>query len=160
DVRLTFDCTDTNPAPITTGLDTLLLSASATLVPDIVALATTPTSDGIVDIPGTAGTGVFAVATVNVGAGGSITASADTGTVSLRATVMLGEPDRGRGACRPPPRPPVTATIDAGATPTFGVFVTGTGTVPFDPAANRVFVRFTDTGAVTRGSTSVAIRTQ
>jgi len=47
-----------------------------------------------------------------------------------------------------------------GTTPTFGVFVRGGGIVPFDPAANRIFVRVTDVAGATRGSTSVAIRTQ
>ena len=79
DVQFSFDCTNTDPAPINVGLNTLLLSASATPVPDIVALAATLTNDGIVNIPGANGTGAFAVATVNVGASGSITASADTG---------------------------------------------------------------------------------
>jgi hypothetical protein len=50
--------------------------------------------------------------------------------------------------------------INAGATPTFGIFVQGAGNVPFDPALNRIFVRFTDAGNVTRGSTSVAVMTQ
>jgi hypothetical protein len=54
----------------------------------------------------------------------------------------------------------VTTTINANATPTFGIFVQGSGNVPFDPAANRIFVRFKDSGAVTRGSTGVAVRTQ
>ena len=54
----------------------------------------------------------------------------------------------------------MTTTINANATPTFGIFVQGKGNVPFDPAANRIFVRFRDAGNVTRGSTSVAVRTQ
>jgi hypothetical protein len=54
----------------------------------------------------------------------------------------------------------VTTQIKANATSTFGIFVQATGNVPFDPAVNRIFVRFKDGGAVTRGSTSVAVRTQ
>jgi hypothetical protein len=53
----------------------------------------------------------------------------------------------------------VTTTIAAGATPTFSVFLDAVGAVPFDPANSRVFVRFKDAGGVTRGSTSVAVRT-
>jgi hypothetical protein len=159
DVQLAFDCTDSNPAPNTVGLNTLLLSASATPVPDIVALAATLSNDGIVNIPGATGTGVFAVATVNVGASGSITASADTGTTTLPVTLALCQTDPGSGACLAPPNSTVITTINGGATPTFGIFVTGSAAVPFDPATNRVFVRFKEAG-VTRGSTSVAVRTQ
>ncbi len=46
---------------------------------DIVALAATLKNDGIVDIPGPNGTGVFAVATVNVAVNDVITVTADTG---------------------------------------------------------------------------------
>ena len=56
--------------------------------------------------------------------------------------------------------PSVTTTISANATPTVGILVQGTAAVPFDPAVNRVFVRFKDIGNVTRGSTSLAVRTQ
>ena len=160
DVQLGFDCTNTDPAPINTGLNTLLFSASTAPVPDVVALAATFTNDGIVNIPGTNGTGAFAVATVNVGATGAITVSADTGATSLPLTVSLCETNPATGQCISGIGSTVTTTINANATPTFGIFVQGNGNVPFDPALNRIFVRFKDSGAVTRGSTSVAGRTQ
>src|SRR5262245_56241523 len=87
DVLLSFDCANTNPALVTTGLNILSFSASNTPVPDIVALAATPGNDGIVNV--TNGTGAFAVATVNVGSGGTITASADTGGTSLPINLSI-----------------------------------------------------------------------
>jgi hypothetical protein len=54
----------------------------------------------------------------------------------------------------------VTLPIGAGAQPTFAIFVTGTGPIAFDPATRRIFVRFKDPAGVTRGATSVAVRTQ
>ena len=160
DVPFGFDCTNAGPAPINTGLNTLLFSGSTTPVPDVVALAATPTNDGIVNIPGANGTGAFAVATVNVGATGAITASADTGATSLPLTVSLCETNPATGQCISGIGSTVTTTINANATPTFGIFVQANGNVPFDPALNRVFVGFKDGGNVTRGSTSVAVRTQ
>jgi subtilisin family serine protease len=160
EVQLSFTCANSTPAAVVPGLNTLLLSASSTPVPDIVALAATPNNDGIVNIAGASETGVFAVATVNVGAGGGITVSADTGATALPIGLTICETNPGTGACLAPPSPTVTTTINAGATPTFGIFVTGAGTIPFAPAINRVFVRFKDAATVTRGSTSVAVRTQ
>ena len=52
----------------------------------------------------------------------------------------------------------VTVLIPANGTPTFSVFASAMGNVPFDPANNRIFVRFSDSGGVTRGATSVAVR--
>jgi hypothetical protein len=158
DVQFSFECANTEPAPINTGLNTLLLSASIISVPDIVALATA--SGGIVDIPGPGGSGAFAVATANVGATGNITASADTGSALLPVSIFLCETQPATGQCISVIGPTVTTTINANATPTFGIFVQGNGDVSFDPAANRVFVRFKGGGNVTRGSTSVAVRTQ
>lgn len=53
----------------------------------------------------------------------------------------------------------MTTPIDANATPTFGIFITGSGAISFAPATNRIFVRFQDAGGITRGATSVAVRT-
>ena len=133
EVQMSFDCTNTDPAPINVGLNTLLLSASATPVPDIVALAATLTNDGIVNVPGTNGTGAFAVATVNVGASGSITASADTGSATLPVNISLCQTDPATGQCISAIGPSVTTQINAGATPTFGIFVQGVGIVFFRP---------------------------
>jgi hypothetical protein len=44
--------------------------------------------------------------------------------------------------------------------PTFGIFVQRSGNVLFDLAVNQIFVRFKDNSNVTRGATSVAVRTQ
>jgi CSLREA domain-containing protein len=160
DLQISFDCANSDPAPINVGLNTLLLSASDTPVPDIVALAATTTNDGIVNIPGTSGAAAFAVASVNVGAMGTITASADMGSATLPVNISLCQTDPATGQCISAIGPTVTTTINANATPTFGIFVQGSGNVPFDPAANRIFVRFNDSGGITRGSTSVAVRTQ
>ena len=160
DVVLAFEGSNTYPVTPLVGINTLLLSASPTPVPDIMALAATLSNDGIVNIPGTDGTGIFAVATVNLGASGSITATTDTGAGSPPVTIAVCQTDPGQGFCLQAPGSSVTTQIDGGQTPTFGFFVTGTGTVPFDPATNRIFVRFKDGAGVTRGATSVAVRTQ
>jgi hypothetical protein len=160
DVGLTFQCSNSAAAPVVSGLDTLLLSASAGPVPDIVALVATANNDGIVDIPGAGGTGVFAVATANVGAGGQITVSADTAAASLPVSLSLCQTDPTTGACLAAPSSSVTVTINSGAMPTFGVFVQGQGPVSFDPAKSRVFVRFLDASNIIRGATSAAPRTQ
>jgi hypothetical protein len=157
---LNFTCATTVPATSITGLTTLLLTAAGTPVPDIVALAATLSNNGVVGIAGATGTGVFAVATVNVGTSGPITALADTGGVNLPVTLTLCETSPTTGSCVGPMATSVATQITANATPTFGVFVQGTGTVAFDPAQNRIFVRFMDAQGVTRGSTSVAVRTQ
>jgi len=160
DVRLNYDCNNTDPAPIVTGLNTLLFSASSSPVPDIVALAATASNDGTVSLPGSFGANAFAVATVNVGASATITASVDTGGVTLPLGLALCETNPGTGACLGGTGASVTTTINTNATPTFSIFVSGDGTfVPFDPANNRITVRFRDGGGVTRGSTSVAVQT-
>jgi hypothetical protein len=161
DILLNFNCANTSPASIISGLNTLLLSASATPIPDIVALAATLNNDGIVTLTSATGTGVFSVATVNVGASGTITASADTGDVSLPVVITLCETNPTTGACLAgtSPASSVTTQINANATPTFGIFVTGGDFIAFDPAKNRIVVRFRDSVDVTRGATSVAVRT-
>jgi hypothetical protein len=159
DVTFTFAGSNTVPVPPLVGINTLLLCASSTPVPDIVALAATETDTGIVTVPAVNATGVFAVATVNVGAGARITASADSGASTLPITITLCQANPLTSDCTSPPGPTVTTQIGPDDTSAFGVFVTAQGPVPFDPARGRVFVRFRDADGIERGATSVAVRT-
>jgi virginiamycin B lyase len=160
DIAFSFTCTNANAAASNKGLNTLLLSASTTPVPDVIALVATASNDGIVNIPGTTGTGAFAVATANVGASGTITAAANAGAANLPVTITICQTNPTSGQCLNPPSPSAQTLVNAGTTPTFAVFIAGKGNVPFQPAANRIFVQFQDAGGSIRGSTSVAVRTQ
>ena len=162
DVQFTFSCANSSPAGVLTGINTLLLSASTTPTPDVIALAATTTADGIVTIPGTSGTGAFAVASANVGSAGSITVTADTGGTAVPIGLSLCQTNPSTGGCLQPAASSVPVTVSSGATPTFSVFIGGSGAaVPFNPASNRVFLRFRNSAnGVVVGATSVAIKTQ
>ncbi len=154
------------------GVNTLLLSASAVPVPDLIAVGATTSRDGILDaaVSGAVATalatlkprqpvalrhpGAFAVAVTNVGAAATITARARSSGASS-VTLAMRETDPATGA--------VIGTdvksVASGQTATFGVFAAA-GTVPFDPAANRIVVEFLDEAGVVRGATSVAFTTR
>jgi hypothetical protein len=159
DMPFVFAGTNTEPVPVLVGINTLLLSASLTPVPDVVAVAATFGNDGIVRIPGLPGPGTFAVATANLGTGDNIAVTADTGTTPLPVTALVCRTDPASGLCDAPPAPSVTVFIGAGATPTFSVFVSASTPIGLDAAANRVFVRFRDSNGIVRGATGVAVTT-
>jgi hypothetical protein len=119
---LGFACSGVDAAPSNTGLNTLLLSASATPVPDVVALAATAQNDGILHITGTTGSNAFAVATVNVGASASITATATTGAAALPLAISLCQTNPMSGQCISPIGSSLTTMIATDATPTFAIF--------------------------------------
>src|SRR5262245_15816831 len=154
EVQLSFACANSSPAPIISGVNPFLLRATAQPAPDIVALAATAPNDGIVRL---ASVGAFAVAAVNVGAPGLLTVSANTGTASLALTITLCETNPQNGQCLVAPAPTVQTQINTSATPTFSVFVSATAAVPFNPATNRIQVRFDGAGG--GGGTSVAVCT-
>ena len=152
-IEIDFDCSNTEPAPVIFGTNTLHLSSQTDLPPDVIAMAATPTGDGILRLPGLSGSAAFSVATVNVGS--SLTLSdivVDTGSLPLVATICQTNP--ATGICLTSPAASVQTSITAGASPTFAIFVTATGPVPLDPAANRIGI---DIGGF--GSTSVAVTT-
>ena len=85
----------------------------------------TLSGDGIVNIPGANGTGLFVVATVNVGAGGQITASADTGSANLPVTLSICQTNPATSVCLAAAGSSMTTQVNGGETPTFAIFVKG-----------------------------------
>jgi hypothetical protein len=166
EIEFSFECSNTNPATTIVGVNTLQFTASATPVPDIIAMAAgTIGYMGTVVIPySDPRTGAFAAATTNLGASGSITVSADTGNAGLPMATTICRSDPVTGACLNAPTPTVTLTIDTNTTPTFNIFVQDnrdhsrdSGAGLFDPAVYRIYLRFRDLGGITCGSTSVAV---
>ena len=158
---LDFHCVngaDLNAAAVVPGVTTVDLSFSATPVADVIVLAATATQNGIVEVPA-GGVAAFAVASINVGATEALTVSANTGTATLPVALTICPTDPTSGQCLTPPAPTVSLQYAAGAAPTFSVFLRSSGAIPFDPAASRVYLRFTDIYGDERGVTSVAIET-
>ena len=159
DSELAYSCLNADTVMPLSGLNTLLLSASAAPVPDVIALAATESGDGIVRL-NTAGNGAFSVASVNVGTGSAISVTADSGT---DATIALCESDPVTGMCINPSAPtfdPVELVIGSNATPTFSVFASSGTAIASDAANNRVRVVFSDGEGNVRGQTSVAVQSQ
>jgi hypothetical protein len=160
ELQFGFDCTNTAPAPVTPGVNTLLLTSAAGPTPDVVAIAVAV--GGIVTIPGTTGIGALAVASLNVGAGALIVVTADTGSAQLPLALTVCQTNPVTSQCINPAAPAtsVTTQINTGETPTFAIFAHAQGAIPFNPGVNRVFVRFRTQAGGTVGSTNVAVQTQ
>jgi hypothetical protein len=159
ELAVVFDCANTPTTATVPGLNTLLLSSSSGPVPDLISIGS---GDGIASIPGATGLTAFAAATVNIGAVGTVTASVDDNGRGLPLTTRLCVTNPTSGACINPATPAATATftLAVNQSATIAVFVFGAGNVPFDPANNRLFLRFKTADGVTRGASSVAVRTQ
>ncbi len=163
-VAVGFGCAERNGGVSAVGVNTVLMTFSPTPVPDLIAISATPAGDGILNLPAQQGTTAFGVATINIGSGDAVTVSADTVRVPdvtpWPVDLFVCQTDPASGACLANPAATVTATLDSNDISTFSVFARALGPVPFDPGNARIFVRFRDSNGVTRGSTSVAMRTQ
>lgn len=163
EVELNFLCDNLTLSKPITGVNTFTFSASNPAVPDVIALGATPTADGVVTLPAASGVNVFTVASVNLGIGEALLVSADLSNPNVDASITMCQTDPVTSACMNPTVPtsePIELMVSNQATPTFGVFVASTTDVPFDPANNRIFVRFNELNGAIRGSTSIALRTE
>ena len=158
DALLAYSCANADTVTPLAGLNTLLLSASTTPVPDVIALAATVDGDGVVRLD-SAGNGAFSVASVNVGTTATISVSA---TTSTGASVALCESDPATAACINPTSPTfgdVSVDISNNGTPTFSIFASSGSPIASNAATNRIGVVFRDSTGNVRGQTSVAVET-
>src|SRR6202012_2770815 len=120
-------------------VDLTISSRYATV--DAIAVAATPTNDGIIAVP-QGGAAAFSVASTNLGMSDNVTVSVDTGSTTLPATLAICQTDPSSGACLAPPALSVTITDSPGSVATYSVFVQSTGPIALAPVQSRVFVRF------------------
>ncbi len=158
-ILFTYTCQGQLPVVPIVGINSLVFSAFFTSQADVIAEVSTVTNDGTLHIPGTTATGAFAMATANLGAAGPLTVSANTGSAELPLTITLCQTDTTTSECLSPPAASVPVMIAAGAEPTFSIFATAAGAIPFDPATRRIFVQFADGMGAIHGSSSVAVTT-
>jgi hypothetical protein len=159
EVALVFTCSNAGPAPTISGVNTLKLTADQMQNADVVAIGATVSNDGIL-AGQKGGTGIFAAAAINIGAAAPITVSVDDDGHKLPVTISLCQTNSSTGACTNPATPAaaVTSTLATNAVATYSIFVRLNDTISFDPANNRLIVRFRTADGVLRGATSIAIR--
>ena len=155
DVRLSYDCANSIPARSFVGVNTLSLSASDEPVADVIAITTTTD----LTIP-SGGQAFAAVAVANVGSSAEITASLDSAGAQLPLTAMICQTNSATGVCLESMSEQSTLTLDAGGTASFMMQIQATEAILFDPAKNRLFIRFHDASNVLRGATSTAVSTE
>jgi hypothetical protein len=150
---LTFNVSGTNAstAPIS-GVNTLTISASSVQLPDVIMISTNLNVSTAVNTAT-----AFAVATSNVGAsatGVSLVVSVPSSITGLATQVNQTDPATGAII-----GPATGLTINAGAQPTFAVFLTPTHGITFDPTNNRITLQLVDGTGRIIGAQSVAIST-
>jgi hypothetical protein len=160
DIRLSYTCNTSDTVTTLTGINTLLLSASNDPVPDHIAVGLTPSNDGIVRIPGTAGTNVFVIASTNIGIPSATTARVRLSDSTMPVTALVCETNPSDGQCKQTAGPTVTRTIANNENTTWTAFLKANGQLALDPAKYRVFFEFLDSAGVIRGSTSAAVMVQ
>jgi hypothetical protein len=126
----------------------------------MIAVGLTPSRDGYSRIPGTNGTGLFVIAATNIGASSSLTAKVTLSNLTMPLTATVCQTDSDTGQCLAPASASVTTTINSNQKTTWTAFLQATGAIARDPAINRVFFEFVDSGGIVRGSTSVGVTTQ
>ncbi|WP_394693892.1 peptidoglycan DD-metalloendopeptidase family protein [Hyphobacterium sp.] len=160
DLTLRYDCANSDAAPVIVGVNSLRLSFEAADQPDMIAIAITPDQNGILTLNGTNRPGAFAVATANVGSAGTLTVRPRiAGLDASNVTLTICETNPASGQCLTPRAASVQRSFATNETASFAIFAAAASPISFSPATRRIFVEVRDNASVSRGSTSIAVRT-
>lgn len=160
DLDFRFICRNANRARQVSGVNTVLLSFGTTPSPDLIAIAITPSSDGVLRLADNLSASAFATAVSNVGAAGTLTITPQGTGAASGLRLRICETDPASGVCLASPAGSVSRAFSAGETASFAVFVHGQGDdVAFAPAVSRIRFLARDSSGTIRGATSVAVRT-
>lgn len=171
DIAFNFSCDNAASAKVVPTLNTFVMSANATPVPNMVALVNTtldgnPNEDADLDMYN--GSGQFIVASASIGAAGTVRVSAApySGFISAAPSISVCELVPNTQNCVAAPGPYVDVNVTAGSisspgsTPAFKFFVTENGPIADSPEQNRIIVRFYDTSGAIRGATQTSVRSK
>ncbi len=160
ELNFRYLCRNANRARQVEGVNSVLLSFGPQASPDLVAIAVTPSSDGVLRIADENAAAAFATAVSNVGAAGTLTLRPVGSGPASGLRLRICETDPGSGACLAPASETVTRAFAENEAASFAVFARGQGSqINFAPATSRIRLVAEDAGGVIRGSTSVAVRT-
>lgn len=152
-------CTEGTSSSVTTGVNTFSLSSSSIQPADMLTISATLSGNGVIEMTSASDAGFVTVATAAIGADGPLTFSVNDGGAGLPIATSVCETNPVTSVCLAAASSSVTFTSVNGETRTFAAFVSATGDIPFSPGASRLFVTFDDAGGVSRGGSSVALRT-
>lgn len=154
--RLRFRCTGSPAAQVFEAVNAALISFNPSAVPDIIAIAVTPSNDQVIRLANNQATGIMAAAAVNIGQNATLTVRPRViGGAAATATICRSL----NGQCASPATASVSHNFQTNMTATFGIFVTANGNIPFEPGTKLVMLEFVDSGGVVRGQSGAAVTT-
>lgn len=156
-----FICRNANRARQVSGVNSVLLSFGPQAAPDLIAVAITPSNDGVLRLADNLSANAMAVAVSNVGEAGTLTIAPQGSGAAAGLRLRVCETDPGSGACLATPSETVSRPFAAGETASFAVFARGQGEdIALTPAVSRIRLSATDSAGTIRGATSVAVSTR
>ena len=144
EVQLTYACDGSVTAPVTPGVNTVFLTASATATPDIVPILATPTADGVLRFETQGQVRAMSAAAINIGEAGDIDVSATAPFLPNSVGLQVCETNPANGTCLAPRSASVRVNFAQNQTRTFAIFADAADNagIPNLPAVSRLYLVF------------------